>query len=144
MIYLTINGLDMSTVGVAMGKGFIDALESPAPFKDDVENDSPLLDGRLMVLTDKLGAREVTLTFVVYGRTLQGFRNNLASFRNLLATRKITVLTAYGSTRYRLIYTGKNASFAHGTYACQIMAKFIEPNPTDRGTTPATGSMFSY
>ena len=131
---LLINGVDMYESGVSMGKGFIDALEAFDAFKDDIENDSALEDGRRMVLSERLASREVTLTFVVWGA--YGFRERLEAFRALLLTRKLTVKTGFSERRYRLIYTGRSATFSHGVHSCRIAAKFVEPDPTDRGEAP--------
>lgn len=135
----------MRSRGISMGKGFIDALEACDSYKDDIENDSALEDGRTMVLSTHLSSRELTLTFVVWGKSCGG--KNLATrreeFRSLLLARKLTIKTAFSERRYRLVYTGKSTSFSHGANSCQYVVKFIEPNPMDRGETPLN-DLFEY
>lgn len=135
----------MRSRGISMGKGFIDALEACDSYKDDIENDSALEDGRTMVLSTHLSSRELTLTFVVWGKSCGG--KNLATrreeFRTLLLSRKLTITTSYSDRRYRLVYTGKSTSFSHGVNACQFVVKFVEPDPTDRGIAPKN-DLFEY
>lgn len=46
MIEMLINKQDASTFGVRMGDGFLDAICSPLPLKEFVENTSRLEDGK--------------------------------------------------------------------------------------------------
>lgn len=131
----------MRSRGISMGKGFIDTLEACDAFKDDIENDSALEDGRRMVLSSHISSRELTLTFVIWGEKNLAARRE--EFRSLLLARKLTIKTAFSERRYRLVYTGKSTSFSHGANSCQYVVKFIEPNPMDRGETPLN-DLFEY
>ena len=69
---LLINGYDAYAMGIAMGSGFIASLRAPASLKDFVENDDPKKDGKQVIYPEepKVAARDLTLTFVIFGDTL--------------------------------------------------------------------------
>lgn len=141
---LLINGVDMATKGIDMGPGFIDALKTSLTFKEDIENESALQHGKRVVLSTKYEARDITLTFIVRGSSASVFATNDTYLNNLFLGRTLTVKVKGDGNYYRLIYTGKNVSYAHSPtgVVCKRVAKFTEIDPSDRGSTPLS-TLFS-
>lgn len=135
MYKIVINGVDYTTnYGVRMGLGFRNSLLAPLAFKDDIENDSALEDGIRMVLTDKVASREITLTFYIGAKGERNATQNADAFVAELNKRKVVMKIDGVSTEiFRLVYTGKNVTYKRGNGQHTITAKFIEPNPANRG-----------
>lgn len=134
---LYINGKDAWTEwGVSMGDGFVDAIDAFVPMKEYIENDSRLEHGkRVLVTTPRLASRELTLHFTIKGVSEADFRSKRRAFENELRKGRVTVMVpALNDEVYRLLYLGRNVSYALNrsrTFAA-ISAKFEEPNPSDR------------
>lgn len=134
---LYINGKDAWTEwGVNMGDGFLDAIDSFAPMKDYIENDSRLEHGkRVLIGTAKVASRDMTLHFTIMGVSEADFRNKRKAFETELRKGKVDVrIPALGSDIYHLIYLGKSISYGMSldrTF-CSVSSKFEEPNPTER------------
>lgn len=132
---LFINGIDAYTHGVSMGDGFLSAIKSPLPFKEDIENNSAIEHGRRFVLSTYLDSREVSLTFTVQGENTTVFAANRDWFLSELYSRKLVIKIKGDDNYYRFVYSGKNTSYGYSPSGvfCIIAAKFIEVNPHDRG-----------
>lgn len=145
MTEMYINGEDaFSTYGVRMSKDFIQTLDAPKKFKDDIENESPLESGKRIIPSREFASADVTLTFNVYGNSASDMVEKKDAFLAFLYTRRVTIyIPSYSDYHFRLLYTGDNASYKRGNYVCSIVAKFKEPNPTDRGDNPKDGSLFA-
>lgn len=134
---LYINGKDAWTEwGVNMGEGFLDAIDSFAPMKDYIENDSRLEHGkRVLVASPKVAARDLTLHFTIKGNNESDFRVKRKAFETELQKGEVNVsVPVLGDDKYHLIYTGKSVSYGLSVSRsfCTISAKFEEPNPMNR------------
>lgn len=134
---LLINGSDAYRMyGVRMGDGFLDALGTPAPMKEYVENSSPLEHGkRISVVEPKVDSREMTLEFTVKGKTREDYRAKKKAFFDCLYQGAITLCVPSDSEDvYKLVYRGNSPSYGQSldrTF-CRVAVKFEEPNPMDR------------
>ena len=122
--------------GVRMGDNFLDALGTPAPLKEFIENKSRLEDGKRVIINNpKLDERDLTLTFTIAGNSESDYQTKKRAFESELYKGAMTIkVPANGDEVYHLIYTGKCISFAQGidrTFG-KISAKFNEPNPANR------------
>ena len=137
MIELKLNNTDAGTIGVKMGKGFLDALLAPKPLKEFVSNESRLEDGVRTIVpsTPKIASRDVTLTFQITGSNSTAFNTNKAAFFALLYAGSVTIEVPQNSSeKFKLIYVGNAPAYKGGLsgYACKVTVKFNEPNPNDR------------
>lgn len=134
---LLINGIDAYTYGASIGQGFNAALRAPRGFKDDIEVDSALEHGKRLILSPYYNSRDISLTFVIKGGNKEAFKANEAKFREVLNGRKLTVKVSGDDNYYRLIYSGKSASYGYSPTGviCTITAKFTEVDPSNRGET---------
>lgn len=134
---LYINGQDAwITWGVNMGDGFLDAIDSFAPMKDYIENDSRLEHGkRILVVDPKVASREMTLHFTIMGNHVFDYRERRRKFEAELQKGIVDIhVPALGKTVYHLVYLGKSISYAMNarrTFSA-FSAKFEEPNPRNR------------
>lgn len=134
---LYINGKDAWTEwGVNMGDGFLDAIDSFAPMKEYIENDSRLEHGkRVLVGSPKVASRDLTLHFTIMGESEADFRAKRKAFEAELRKGKVDVgIPALGSDIYHLLYLGKSIGYGMSldrTF-CSVSSKFEEPNPTER------------
>ena len=134
---LYINGKDAwTTWGVNMGEGFMDAIDSFAPMKDYIENDSRLEHGKkVLVASPRVAARDLTLHFTIKGSDEADFRTKRKAFEAELQKGQLTVrVPVLGDENYRLIYSGKSVNYGLSVTRsfCTISAKFEEPNPMNR------------
>lgn len=134
---LYINGKDAwTTWGVNMGEGFLDAIDSFAPMKEYIENDSALEHGkRVLVLEPKVASRDLTLHFTIMGSSESDFRAKRKAFEAELQKGEVSVrVPVLGSDIYHLLYSGKSVGYAMNIARtfCSMSAKFEEPNPMDR------------
>lgn len=142
---LIINGVDVASHGIEMGRGFLDALRTSLAFKSSIENDSAKEHGKMVVLNGHYASRDVTLTFNVHGDSVAGFEANDAWFLNLLYSRTLSVRIKGDPNVYRLLYSGNGVTYAHSISGkmCIRAGKFTELNPANRGET-STDSLFAY
>lgn len=136
---LFINGKDAWTEwGVNMGKDFISAIDSFAPMKDYIENESRLEHGkRVLVVKPKVASREMTLHFTIKGGDETDFRAKRKSFEMELQQGKVDIsIPALGDDIFHLIYLGKSVSYGLNISRtfCTVSSKFEEPNPMNRGS----------
>ena len=133
---LLINGYDAYAMGIAMGSGFIASLRAPASLKDFVENDDPKKDGKQVIYPEepKVAARDLTLTFVIFGDTLTDTLN-YNSFIELLKRGKMDIsVPLISADIYHLTYIGNSGSYMMSAdlTTSQLTVKFNEPNPANR------------
>lgn len=124
--------------GAAMGDGFIDALGNIPPLKDYIQFSSRVLPGRDVRAVPVTDSREVTLQFVLSGETpteYGGFKEALAAFLSLEPRVCVKIPAIFGDTVFHLVYTGKSVTYAESFSHSRgvVSAKFIEPDPNDRG-----------
>lgn len=136
---LFINEVDAWTEwGVNMGEGFIGSIDSFAPMKDYIENDSRLEHGkRVLLASPRVASRDLTLHFTIMGANEADFRAKRKAFEAELQKGKVDVrIPAIGIETYHLIYTGKSVSYGLNLSRtfCSLSAKFEEPNPMNRGS----------
>ena len=134
---LYINGKDAWTEwGVNMGEGFLDVIDSFAPMKEYIENDSRLEHGkRVLVKEPKVASRDLTLHFTIMGENEEDFRHKRKAFEAELQTGMVAVeVPVLGDDVFNLIYLGKNIRYGMSLDRsfCAISAKFEEPNPMNR------------
>ena len=134
---LLINGYDAYAMGIAMGSGFIASLRAPASLKDFVENDDPKKDGKQVIYPEepKVAARDLTLTFVIFGDTLTEHTLNYNSFIELLKRGKMDIsVPLISADIYHLTYIGNSGSYMMSAdlTTSQLTVKFNEPNPANR------------
>ena len=134
---LFINGKDAwTTWGVNMGEGFVDAIDSPLPMKDYIENESRLEHGkRIITSIAKVDSRELTLGFTIMGTSESDYRAKKKAFQTELQAGAFTVrIPALGEETYHLVYTGKSISYGLSTDRKfgHFTMKATEPNPTKR------------
>lgn len=129
---MTINGIDIRAIGVTP-ISVKEPLLASASVKDYIVNESPLKDGKEVILptgTPKLAARDVVLIFGVKGRTDTEYLSNLDKFYAELYKGEV-VLAGINNTVYHLHYVGCN-DFANARASCKITVKFTEGNPRNR------------
>lgn len=134
---LYINGKDAwNEWGVNMAEGFLDAIDTPPPMKDYIEDESRLEDGiRIDTGNPKVDSREITLGFTITGTSEADYRAKKKAFGDELAKGSFTVMVpALGSEVYKMVYTGKNISYGLSRDRCfgHLSMKATEPNPADR------------
>lgn len=134
---LLINGYDAYAMGITMGSGFIASLRTPASLKDFVENDDPKKHGKQVIYPEepKVAARDLTLTFVIFGDTLAEHTANYNSFIELLKRGKMDIsVPSISADIYHLTYMGNSGSYmlSADLTTSQLTVKFNEPNPANR------------
>lgn len=140
---LLINGQDAYELGIAMGDGFIGALQSPSAVKGYIENDDPTKDGKEILLHTMEGEsvirvkdRALTLTFDIFGRTPKERNSRYNAFIAMLHKGLVTIqVPSESSDIYRLYYSGTSGSYMLSPCrtTSKLTVKFNEPNPTNRG-----------
>ena len=130
---LIINDRDaLTTWGVRMGDGFLDAIE----MKDYIEDESRLEHGKRVITENaKVDSREVTLQFTIEGNSENDYRSKKKAFQTELEKGAVNIkVPALGDEIYKLIYLGKSISYGMSSDRCfgKISCKFQEPNPMDR------------
>lgn len=136
---ITINGTNISSLGVSLEKGSYAALLTPAPLKDFVENNDPTKDGT-EVLTQKkdgtplarIAERDVTLTFLIVGDSQSDFMAKYAQFVGILQSGNISLYIADLGRTFSLIYRSSTQYDNYRLKACKLAVKFREPNPANR------------
>lgn len=137
MAELIINGKDaLTTWGVRMGNGFIDALDTPLTMKEYIENESRAEHGkRVLVVEPRISSRSVTLPFTIEGNSQSDYQTKKKSFESELYKGSIIIQIPDNSNDvFKLVYKGQCASYGQNKNRNfgKFNAKFEEPNPTDR------------
>lgn len=136
---ITINGTNISSLGVSLEKGSYAALLTPAPLKDFVENNDPTKNGT-EVLTQKkdgtplarIAERDVTLTFLIVGDSRSDFMAKYAQFIGILQSGNISLYIDDLGRTFSLIYRSSTQYDNYRLKACKLAVKFREPNPANR------------
>lgn len=134
---LLLNDNDAYEMGIAMGAGFLAILLTPPNLKDFVENDDPQKDGKQVIypVTPKVAARDLTLTFVIFGATERDHAVKYNAFVELLKKGKIDIqVPTISEDIYHLTYMGNSGSYMMSAdrTTSQLTVKFNEPNPANR------------
>lgn len=136
MANLHINGKIADEFGVHMGEGFLSALDTPASLKEFVTNESRMEDGSRIIVHDlHRASRELTLKFVITGKTSSDFLNNKEKLLAELEKGVVKIqVPALGNQVYNLIYRGQNVQYglSRSRRVATLSARFEEPNPTNR------------
>lgn len=140
---LLINNLDaLSTWGVRMGYGFLEALNTPLEPKGYISNEMRNEHGKTFVVQDNQGnslirfkSRDLTLTFTIEGKNTEELERRKLAFYNVLYQGELTLKVPQNNENvYHLLYNGKPSAYAHNIQRtfCKVSLKFIEPNPMNR------------
>lgn len=135
---ITINGILLSEMGASLQNGGYAALMMPAPLKDFVENDDPLKNGT-EVITEVDGVsvavlreRDVTLVFLIQGKTREDFLSKYSAFVGILQKGAVVLNVPDLRQTYHLIYSNATQYDNYLLKACRLAVKFREPNPANR------------
>lgn len=134
---LFINGRDAWEIwGVNMGEGFIDAIDSPLPMKDYIEDESRLEHGKRVDTSNaKVDSRDITLGFTITGNSRSDYHSKKKAFQAELEAGEFTVkIPTLGNETYHFVYTGKSISYGlnlDGRFG-HFSMKVTEPNPKNR------------
>lgn len=122
-----------STYGVAMGEGFLEALQEPVSFKPLIENESRHEDGKRVIFSNRhTASRELTLEFVIVANTSYELLKRKKEFLELIYGHVIWInVPAIETHSYKLIYTGSGGAFGTNPQGncCKLLLKFVEPAP---------------
>ena len=124
--------------GVKMGDGFLDTLNEPLTPKGPVENESRLENGKRVVLDQnniKFKSRELTLDFIIEGRSSEEFKEYKRKFLEVMYRGNVSIQVPQDSDDvYHLIFKGKGTEYSmnYQRTFCHTVLKFEEPNPMDR------------
>lgn len=122
--------------GVNMGEGFIDAIDSPLPMKNYIEDESRLEHGKRIDTSNvKVDSRDITLGFTITGNSEDDYRSKKKAFLTELEAGTLTVrIPALGEEVYHFVYTGKSISYGLSLNRCfgHFSMKVTEPNPKNR------------
>ena len=134
-----INNVDASYYGATFIRGFYEALMTPAPIKQYIQNNSRLEHGVRVVATStntKLDKRDITLQVMIEGETQAAYLQNYENFLSAITQGVFQLRVPKLSNKtYKLVYT---SCTKHGNYGLKkgiFALKLTEPNPSDR-TTP--------
>lgn len=131
-----INGRNIwSTWGAELMDGALEAILTPPPVKDYIENDSRLGHGIQITSSPeicKMDSRELTLPFFITGNSQSDYLDKYSSFVSELVKGKIALkIPALGKT-YNLYYLSCGKYGSYGKCRGKFMVKLKEPNPGDR------------
>lgn len=131
---LTINGFDAYTKwGVVFGDGSLNALMTPAPVKAAIENKSRIIDGKQVIPSGKLDARDVSLTLYIRAENQTQFNQRLAAFITAIRQGIITLKTKFEpEVVYRLMYLSCTQFTQCRGRLGKFVVRFNEPNPVNR------------
>lgn len=133
---LLINNKDAYTMwGVNMGDGFIEAIYSPLPMKDVIENKSRLQDGKRVIIENrKVDERDLTLTFTLKGASPSDYIAKYKAFLDEITKGEFAVkVPELGEEVYHLYYLrSQSFGFNIARTFSKISVKLNEPNPANR------------
>lgn len=107
---LIINDRDaLTTWGVRMGDGFLDAIDGFNEMKDYIEDESRLEHGKRVITENaKVDSREITLQFTIEGNSENDYRSKKKAFQTELEKGAVNIkVPVLGDEIYKLIYLGK-------------------------------------
>lgn len=130
---ITINGVALATYGATLLNGGFAELLMPAAKKEYITNDSPLKNGVEMAsFAPKIKDREVTLTFVIEGKTQADFLTKKKNFLAEIMDDEVVLYVPALGEYYHLYYLSCTSYDNHRLKGCKLAIKFKEPNPTNR------------
>ena len=137
MADLLINGLDaFATYGVRMGDNFLNALGTPAPLKELIENESRAKHGKQVLASSaRVASRQLTLEFTIKGNTPSDLNAKRTAFYTILYNCELTICVPANSVDvYHLNYLGTSPVYdqSRDRCFCRVSVKFEEPDPTTR------------
>lgn len=128
--------------GAIMGDGFADALNGITPLKDYITFNSRVLTGKDYRVKPVLDSRDLTLQFHIFGDSPSDYRARKERFSAFLFSDPcVTVyVPKMGEQYFKLVYTGKSVTYSESFSGARgsVSAKFVEPDPTDRGNVVVT------
>lgn len=131
---ITINGANIEDFGASILAGSFTELMAPAPLKEYIENDDPMLDGiQIADYLPSVNAREVTLTFLINGSDTNDFMAKHLAFVSLLHKGVFVLHVPALDSTFRLLYLNATRFDNYQLKSCKMAVKFLEPDPTNRG-----------
>lgn len=137
MADLLINGQDAYAVyGIRMGDNFLNALGTPAPLKELIENESRAKHGKQVLASSaRIASRQLTLEFTIKGNTPSDLNAKRTAFYAVLYNCELTIcVPANSADVYHLNYLGTSPVYDQSLDRCfcRVSVKFEEPDPTAR------------
>ena len=130
---ITINGIPLHSIGVTLLTGAYSSLLTPPPLKDFVKNNDPTKPGTDVIVDNPVvSERDVTLTFLIEGKSKSAFLSNYKAFVAQLHKGKVELYIPELSQYFHLLYSNSTQFANYRLNACKIAVKFNEPNPTYR------------
>lgn len=132
-----INGKDIwTTYSANLIKGTYKALLQGITTKDVVKNTSRLENGDRVVIeqiTQKIKSREISISFLLQGRTYEELQTNIKNIIQELLNGVISFEVKTLSTRYLLIFKELSDITEYRKQCFSVLKiKFYEPNPNNR------------
>lgn len=136
---VTINNNDLFLCyGASLVKGAYKTLLQGLQAKDIVKNTSRIEHGDRIVITEdypiRIASRELSLSFLVEGKTRPEMLSNRKSFLNDLTSSTIITFNANRlGLGFKLVFreVTEIIDYTNNRY-CTVQVKFYEPNPQDR------------
>lgn len=130
---ITINRIPLQSIGVTLLAGAYTALLTPPPLKDFVKNNDPTKPGTdVLVNNPVISERDVTLTFLIEGKSKSAFLSNYKAFISELHKGEVVLYIPDLNWYFHLLYSNSTQFENYRLNACKIAVKFNEPNPTYR------------
>lgn len=127
-----LNGYPLSKWGAALMSGTLEALLTPPPMKDYIQNTSRLEHGtRILTNNAKAASRELTLPFLIEGQGRADFLSRYSSFVEELQKGNIALYIPELEKTYQLVYLSCGKYGSYGGCRAKLMVKFIEPIPVE-------------
>lgn len=129
----TINGKPLSQFGATLLAGYLEALMTPVPLKEFIENDDKTQHGTQVLVTEAhINERDVTLSFFLQGSSTAEFTARYNAFLQELYKGWVTLYVETLNQTFRLIYSNTTQFNNYQLHACKLAVKFREPNPAER------------
>lgn len=123
------------TWGAELMDGTLEALLTPPPVKEYIEDDSRMEHGVRITSTPeicKMDAREISVPVLITGSSYEDYLAKYTSFVNELVRGKIALkIPALGKV-YTLYYLSCSKYGSYGRCRGKFTLKLKEPNPEDR------------
>lgn len=128
----TINGTPLSTWGACLMSGAEEALLTPAPMKDYIQNESRLEHGlRILPGYAKVASRELTLPFLIEGNGKADFLSKYSSFVDELYKGNIALQIPDLNRTFTLTYLSCGKYGSYGACRAKVMVRFMEAIPVE-------------
>ena len=123
------------TWGMTLISGAYEALLTPAPMKDYIENKSRGMHGSRIVAAAenaRMDSRNVSIPFFIEGATEAEYLTRFESFITEITSGMFTLKIPRMQRSFKLVYTECSKYGNYGMTRGKFIAKFKEPNPKDR------------